>query len=173
MITIEHNLNLSHNIYKDAKRGTYYFRITYYDKTNTRKYITRKGFAQRKDAVKQCNKMMDELEGIGEEIKKLPFNKLVDEYIDWYSVRRKSSSVKALKTHTNNHLLPYFKSMDVFNMTTQDVMKFQNKKLKEGHSGDYLKKMHVYLVSLLNHAMKFYDLKQNVASLVGNFEIES
>ena len=58
-------------------------------------------------------------------------------------------------------------------MTTQDVMKFQNKKLKEGHSGDYLKKMHVYLVSLLNHAMKFYDLKQNVASLVGNFEIES
>ena len=33
--------------------------------------------------------------------------------------------------------------------------------------------MHVYLVSLLNHAMKFYDLNQNVASLVGNFEIES
>ena len=58
-------------------------------------------------------------------------------------------------------------------MTTQDVMKFQNKKLKEGHSGDYLKKMHVYLVSLLNHAMKFHELKQNVASLVGNFEIES
>ncbi|MEB6208180.1 site-specific integrase [Staphylococcus pasteuri] len=173
MIPIEHNLNLSHNIYKDAKRGTYYFRITYYDKTNTRKYITRKGFAQRKEAVKQCNKIMDELECIGEEIKRLPFDKLVDEYTDWYSARRKSSSVKALKTHTNNHLLPYFKSMDVFNMTTQDVMKFQNKKLKEGHSGDYLKKMHVYLVSLLNHAMKFYDLKQNVASLVGNFEIES
>ncbi len=30
--------------------------------------------------------------------------------------------------------------------------------------------MHVYLVSLLNHAMKFHELKQNVASLVGNFE---
>lgn len=43
-----HNLNLSHNIYKDTKRGTYYFRITYYDKSNTRKYITRKGFKQRK-----------------------------------------------------------------------------------------------------------------------------
>lgn len=58
-----HNLNLSHNIYKDTKRGTYYFRITYYDKSNTRKYITRKGFKQRKDAVKKCNEMMDELEG--------------------------------------------------------------------------------------------------------------
>lgn len=57
-----HNLNLSHNIYKDTKRGTYYFRITYYDKSNTRKYITRKGFKQRKDAVKKCNEMMDELE---------------------------------------------------------------------------------------------------------------
>ena len=33
--------------------------------------------------------------------------------------------------------------------------------------------MHVFLVSLLNHAMKYHDLKSNVASLVGNFEIES
>lgn len=48
---MSYNLNLSHNIYKDAKLGTYYFRITYYDKSNTRKYITRKGFKQRKDAV--------------------------------------------------------------------------------------------------------------------------
>lgn len=34
-------------------------------KSNTRKYITRKGFKQRKDAVKKCNEMMDELEGVG------------------------------------------------------------------------------------------------------------
>ncbi len=120
--------------------------------------------------VKACNAYMDELEGIGQ-INKLPFDKLVEEYIDWYTARRKSSSVKALKTHTNNHLVPYFKSMDVFNMTTQDVMKFQNKKMKEGRSAEYLKKMHVFLVSILNHAMKYHDLKQNVASLVGNFEI--
>ncbi|WP_369352382.1 tyrosine-type recombinase/integrase [Staphylococcus epidermidis] len=169
---MEHNLNLSHNIYKDVKRGTYYFRIKYYDKKNQRKEIKKSGFKQRKEALKKCNEIMDELEGVGQ-INKLPFDKLVDEYIEWYSARRKSSSVKSLKTHTNNHLLPYFKSMDVFNMTTQDVMKFQNTKLKEGHSGEYLKKMHVFLVSLLNHAMKFHDLKQNVASLVGNFEIES
>ncbi|WP_210124115.1 MULTISPECIES: tyrosine-type recombinase/integrase [unclassified Staphylococcus] len=169
---MNHDLKLSHNIYKDAKRGTYYFRITYYDKTNTRKEIKRTGFKQRKEAVKACYAYMDELEGIGQ-INKLPFDKLVEEYIDWYTARRKSSSVKALKTHTNNHLVPYFKSMDVFNMTTQDIMKFQNKKMKESHSGEYLKKMHVFLVSILNHAMKFHDLKQNVASLVGNFEIET
>ena len=78
---MQHDLNISHNIYKDAKRGTYYFRITYYDKTNTRKYITRKGFEQRKEAVKKCNELMDELEGIGQ-INKLPFDKLVDEYIE-------------------------------------------------------------------------------------------
>lgn len=172
MITIEHNLNLSHNIHKDAKRGTYYFRITYYDRTNKRKEIKRSGFKQRKEAVKKCNEIMDELEGIGQ-INKLPFDKLAQEYLYWYSARRKASSVKSLKTHLNNHLIPHFNSIDVFNLTTQDVMKFQNKKLKEGHSGEYLKKMHVFLVSLLNHAMKYHDLKSNVASLVGNFEIES
>ncbi|WP_180364966.1 Arm DNA-binding domain-containing protein, partial [Staphylococcus haemolyticus] len=73
MIPIEHNLNLSHNIYKDAKRGTYYFRITYYDRTNKRKEIKRSGFKQRKEAVKKCNEIMDELEGIGQ-INKLPFD---------------------------------------------------------------------------------------------------
>ena len=41
---MNHNLNLSHNIHKDAKRGTYYFRITYYDRTNKRKEIKRSGF---------------------------------------------------------------------------------------------------------------------------------
>lgn len=169
---MQHDLKLSHNIYKDAKRGTYFFRITYYDKTNTRQFITRKGFKQRKEAVKKCNEIMDEIEGIGK-INKLPFDKLVEEYIDWYSARRKASSLKSLKTHANNHLIPYFKSMDVFKMTTQDVMKFQNKKMKEGRSGEYLKKMHVFLVSILNHAMKYHDLKQNVASLVGNLEIET
>ncbi|MEB6297566.1 site-specific integrase [Staphylococcus xylosus] len=169
---MQHDLKLSPNIYKDAKRGTYYFRITYYDKTNTRQFITRKGFKQCKEAVIKCNEIMDEIEGIGK-INKLPFYKLVEEYIDWYSARRKASSLKSLKIHANNHLIPYFKSMDVFNMTTQDVMKFQNKKMKEGRSGEYLKKMHVFLVSILNHAMKYHDLGRNVASLVGNYEIET
>lgn len=169
---MQHDLKLSHNIYKDAKRGTYYFRITYYDKTNTRQFITRKGFKQRKEAVKKCNEIMDEIEEIGQ-INQLPFDKLVEEYIDWYTARRKSSSVKALKTHANNHLLPFFKSMDVFNIDTKMIMKFQTQKLKEEHSADYLKKMHVFLVSILNHAMKYHDLGRNVASLVGNFEIET
>ena len=169
---INHNLKLSHNIYKDAKRGTYYFRIKYYEKTGERKEIKRTGYKQRKEAVKACNAYMDEIEGIGK-INQLPFDELVQEYVEWYSARRKASSLKSLKTHTNNHLLPFFKSMDVFNMTTQDIMKFQNKKMKEAHSGEYLKKMHVFLVSILNHAMKYHDLKQNVASLVGNFEIET
>ncbi|UXR72070.1 site-specific integrase [Staphylococcus sp. IVB6238] len=166
-----HNLRLSHNIYKDTKRGTYYFRITYYDKTNKRQFITRKGFKMRKDAVKKCNEIMDEIEGVGKH-NRLPFDKLAMEYIEWYSARRKPSSTKALRTHINNHLVPYFCSMDVFNMTPQDIMKFQNKKMREKFSGDYLQKMHTYLVSVLNHAMKFHDLKQNVASNVGNFEVE-
>ncbi|PTJ82845.1 site-specific integrase [Mammaliicoccus sciuri] len=169
---MNHDLKISHNIYRDDKRGTYYFRIKYYDETNTRQEIRRSGFSQRKEAVKKCNELLDELEGIGN-IDTLPFDELVNEYADWYSARRKQSSYKALMTHVNNHLLPYFKKIDVYQLDTKAIMKFQNKKLKEGHSGEYLKKMHVFLVSILNHAMKYHDLKQNVASLVGNFEIES
>ncbi|MDJ1153041.1 site-specific integrase [Macrococcus caseolyticus] len=167
-----HDLRLSHNIYKDDKRNTYYFRIKYYDETGKRKEVMRSGFKMRKDAVKECNKYIDELEGIGK-INRLPFNELAQEYLEWYSARRKASSTKTLRTHLNNHLLPYFNSVDVFNMDTKMIMKFQTKKLKEELSGEYLKKMHVFLVQILNHAIKYHGLEKNVASIVGNFEIES
>ena len=101
---MQHDLKISHNIYKDKQRGTYYFRIKYYDRTNKRKEIKKSGFKQRKEAVKKCNEVMNELEGIGH-INKLPFDELANEYLDWYSARRKSSSVKSLKTHLNNHLI--------------------------------------------------------------------
>ncbi len=58
---MNHDLKLSHNIYKNTERGTYYFRIKYYDETNTRQEIKRMGFSQRKEAVKKCNELLDEL----------------------------------------------------------------------------------------------------------------
>lgn len=167
-----HDLKISHNIYKHDSRGTYYFRITYYDETNKRKEIKRSGFKMRKDAVIECNKIIDELEGIGK-LNKLPFDELASEYLEWYSARRKASSIKALKTHLNNHLIPFFSKVDVFEIDTKLIMKFQNKKLNEGHSGEYLKKMHVFMVQILNHAMKYHDLPRNPASMVGNFEVDS
>lgn len=167
-----HDLKISHNIHKDEKRGTYYFRLKYYDVTGKRKEISRSGFKMRKDAVQECNRFIDELEGIGK-INKLPFDELAKEYLEWYSARRKASSIKALKTHLNNHLLPFFNKADVFEIDTKLIMKFQNKKLKEGYSGEFLKKMHVFLVQILNHAITYHGLEKNVASLVGNFEIES
>lgn len=98
---------------------------------------------------------------------------MAEEYLDWYSARRKASSIKALRTLLNNHLIPYFKNVDVFDIDTKMIMKFQSKKLKVGLSGNYLKSTHVFLVQMLNHAVKYHGLDKNVTSLVGNFEVES
>ncbi|WP_324253715.1 tyrosine-type recombinase/integrase [Staphylococcus kloosii] len=164
--------NLTHAIEKDTKRGTYFFRVRYYDQHKKRKEIRRSGFKQRKQCVIALNNTLDELDGLINEVA-LSFEDLASEYAQWYKARRKASSYKALKTHLNNHLLPYFKGKDVYKLTTTDIMKFQNKKLTENHAADYLKKMHVFLVSLLNFAMTYHDLPKNVATLVVNFEIEN
>ena len=163
---------LTHAIEKDTKLGTYFFRIRYHDQHNKRKEIRRSGFKQRKQCVRALNNTLDELDGLVNGVT-LSFEDLASEYAQWYQARRKASSFKALKTHLNNHLLPYFSHMDVFKISTNDIMKFQNKKLTEDHSPEYLKKMHVFTVSILNHAMKYHDLPKNVASLVGNFEVEN
>lgn len=170
-MTIEIN-NLTHAIEKDAKRGTYFFRVRYYDQHKKRKEIRRSGFKQRKQCVIALNNTLDELDGLVNKVT-LSFDDLASEYAQWYKARRKASSYKSLMTHLNNHLLPYFTGMDVFKISTNDVMKFQNKKLTEEHSPDYLKKMHVFMVSILNHAMKYHNLSKNVFSLVGNFEVEN
>ena len=40
-------------------------------------------------------------------------------------------------------------------------MIFQNKKMKEGSSGEYLKKIYVFLLSILNHSMKYNYLSKS------------
>lgn len=158
----------------EASNGTWYVKLSYIDEFGDRKYKTKRNLPTRGKARKWEDEFFIKLQE-GESSDYLSFTVLSEHYIEWYSKRRKPSSIKTIKNYVNNHLDPYFKKMNVYRMSTKDILNFhdhmtnkmfRDKPLKKG----YIQDVHTALSSILNHGVKFYDLKKNVAALAGNIE---
>lgn len=156
-------------VYKDEERRTWYVKLSYIDKFGSRKYHTKRGFKMRKQAREYEDRYMDAVKN-DDLVDGVKFSTLAEEYKAWYAKRRKPSSIKTINNYVDNHLIPYFKNMDIFNIRTNDILKFQEAMIEKGLSKGYIQDIHTCLVSVLNHGMKFHDLKRNVASITGNIE---
>ena len=160
---------INYTINKESN-NTYSARITYYE-NGVRKFKRNGGHKLRKDCVESTEALIKDLENYTAD--SLRFDMISEEYKEFYKHRRKASSIKTINNIVDNHLAPYFKHTNLRQLSPSDIMKFQNEKLKEDYSGEYLKKMHGVLSAILNYAIKYYDLERNVANVVGNFEKES
>ena len=82
------------------------------------------------------------------------------------------------ETILNTRILPYFCEKSLDEITTTDVMKWQNRMMKmendkgKPFSKSYLKTIHNQLSAVFNHAVKYYGLKENPACKVGNMGSE-
>ncbi len=155
-------------IYKDDKRGTYYFvvRVRQYD--GTLKQVKRRGFKTQEEArLAEAKALIDT-----ETTSSLSFYQVAESYFDWYSQRRKQSSINVIKNVIYNHLLEEFSKMKIDKITARHVMNYQNK-IIHNYSAEFLKKIHTTLSAIFNFAIKFHGLTNNPARIAGNFEIES
>ncbi|HDR6243791.1 TPA: site-specific integrase [Bacillus cereus] len=155
-------------IYKDEKRGTYYFVVRVRQFDGTLKQVKRRGFRTKKDAREAEAKMLIEKETTAS----LTFSKIADSYFDWYSQRRKQSSIITIQNVIYNHLLKEFGNLKINQITPKHVMNYQNK-IINNYSADSLKKFHTVLSAIFNFAIKFHGLTSNPARIAGNFEKES
>ena len=76
-------------------------------------------------------------------------------------------------------ILPYFGKRNISEITTKDVIAWQNDLIRainprtnKPYAKSYLKSVHSQLSAILNYAVKYYDLKDNVAAKVGNMGSE-
>ncbi|HDX9641462.1 TPA: tyrosine-type recombinase/integrase [Bacillus mobilis] len=155
-------------IYKDEKRGTYYFvvRVRQYD--GTLKQVKRRGFKTQEEArIAEAKALIDT-----ETTSSLSFYQVAESYFEWYSQRRKQSSINVIKNVIYNHLLEEFGKMKIDKITARHVMNYQNK-IIHNYSAEFLKKIHTTLSAIFNFAIKFHGLTNNPARIAGNFEIES
>lgn len=155
-------------VYKDKERSTYFFAVDVKQNDGSTKQIRRRGFKTKKEAKEaEARALIDTRSMSG-----MTFNEMASQYYDWYLARRKKSSADVIKNIVFNHLIPEFGNTKIVDIKPLNVMNYHNKIIKL-YAPDYLKRIHVTLSAIFNHGIKHYELTDNPARTVGNFEVES
>ena len=157
-------------VFKDEKRGTWYVMAWYRDWTGERKQKCKRGFPTKREAQDwersfqmQTTADMD-----------MTFEAFVELYTKDVRPRLKENTWLTKENIIQKKILPYFGKRKISEITTKDVIAWQNEQLAyrdekhKPYSQTYLKTLHNQLSAIFNHAVRFYDLRANPASKVGN-----
>jgi integrase len=150
-------------IYKDKERKTYFFTIRVRQNDGSFKQIKRRGFKTKKEAKEAEAKAILETE----KTSVMSFREAAYSYFEWYSKRRKKSSIHVIRI-----LFTIISIMNLDKITPKHVMNYQNKIISL-YSPDFLKKIHTVLSAVFNFSIKFHNSTINPARIAGNFEIDS
>lgn len=157
-------------VYKDEKTNTWRAIYRYTDWTGERKQTQKRGFVTKREAQawerEQLRKAGTDLD--------MTFNSFVEQYTADIKTRIKENTW-ATKDHIiRTKLLPYFKELKMCNITAQQIITWQNELLnykdKNGkpYSPVYLKTVHNQLSAIFNHAVRYYNLRENPCKKAGS-----
>ena len=104
----------------------------------------------------------------------MSFEAFCEIYTKDLKARLKESTWQTKENIIQKKLLPYFGKRKICEITTKDVIAWQNEMLAyrdknhKPYSQTYLKTLHNQLSAVFNHAVRFYDLHVNPAAKAGN-----
>ena len=151
-------------IYKDEKTGNWYVKCYYQDYTGTKKQKLKRGFKLQREAKDWERSFLEKMQGTPD----MTFKALYDLYIEDMSHRLRITSVEGKKNVFKNHILPYFQSKPVNAITPADVRAWQNEIISKGYSDAYLDRMQNMLTTILNYAVKYFNLPVNPCDKAGH-----
>lgn len=134
------------------------------------KQTSKRGFETKREAQawehEQKNKIGSDLD--------MTFKSFIENYEKDIRSRLKENTWATKEKIIQKRILPYFENKKINNITTKDVIAWQNEMIKyrndkgEAYSPVYLKTLHNQLSAIFNHAVKFYGLRENPAQKIGN-----
>lgn len=149
--------------YKDEERGTWYVSFHYYDWTGKNKRKLKRGFKTRKEALEweQHFRMREESN------LDMTFSDFWKAYEMDMKPKLKENTWNTKEAVVQSKILPYFKDKKMKDIKAKDIITWQNKmSALKGADGKpfkptYLKTIQSELSALFNHAVRFYELKDN------------
>ena len=161
-------------VFKDEKRGTWYVMARYCDWTGARRQKCKRGFPTKRDAqdwehgfkLQTCSDL------------DMTFEAFVELYTKDKKPRLKENTWLTKDNIIQQKILPYFGKRKISEITTKDVIAWQNEMLayqdekRKPYSQTYLKSLHNQLSAIFNHAVRYYDLRSNPAAKAGNMGVE-
>ena len=161
-------------VYKNEDTGTWYVMTRYTDVKGVRKQKCKRGFTTKREAVNWehsfCLQTNADLN--------MTFGEFVEIYKKDKWARIKESTKLSKENIIETKILPYFKNRKMCDITSKDVLAWQNEMLayrnknNEPYSKTYLKTIHNNLSAIFNHAVNHYDLASNPAAKAGNMGSE-
>lgn len=156
-------------VYKNDTSWEY--RAVYHDFTGKRKIKHKAGFKTKKAAKIAEAEFLEEItlqKGLGGDI---TFAQLYEFFIDDRKGKVKDSSLVSIDHKIQKHIMPYFKNKNVKDISLNEIRLWQKElQDKNVYSLKYLQSIHTRLSSVLSFGVKYYGIKNNVASLNGNFQ---
>ena len=157
-------------VYKEEKTNTWRAVYRYTDWNGERKQTQKRGFKTKREAQawerEQLNKASADLD--------MTFRSFVDLYTADMKTRLKENTW-ATKDHIiRTKLLPYFGRLKMCNITAQQIITWQNEMLNhkdesgKPYSPVYLKTVHNQLSAIFNHAVRYYNLRENPCKKAGS-----
>ena len=143
--------------YKDTKQGTWYVSFRYIDWTGKKTQKLKRGFKTKKEALNYEKEFMRKTAAD----MKMEMNSFIQVYFEDKKNELKENSIRNKQHMIYKHIVPYFGTRKMNEITPADVIQWQNTIQEKGYSKTYERMIQNQLNALFNHAQKIYNLKEN------------
>jgi integrase len=149
--------------YKDEKRGTWYCKFYYTDYEGNRRQKYKRGFALKREAEAWEREFLQNVSYQPD----MPFSAFYDLYLKDVKPRLRSHTLQTKAYRVKNHIMPFFGDLKLNEIDALTIRQWQNSLLDHDLSSVSIKNLHHELSAIFNHAVRFYNLKQNPCRLAG------
>ena len=143
--------------YKDTKQGTWYVSFRYIDWTGKKTQKLKRGFKTKKEALNYEKEFIRKPAAD----MKMEMNSFIQVYFEDKKNELKENSIRNKQHMMNKHIVPYFGTRKMNEITPAEIIQWQNTIQEKGYSKTYERMIQNQLNALFNHAQKIYNLKEN------------
>lgn len=145
------------SVYKDKTQGTWYTSFRYVDWTGKKRQKMKRGFKTKRDALNYENEFKASVAVEPD----MQMDKFIDIYFSDKRNELKESSMRNKRHMMNKHILPYFATKKLNEITPADIIQWQKIILEKNLSKTYERMIQNQINALFNHAQRIYNLKEN------------
>ncbi len=149
--------------YYDESKKIWYCKFSYKDWKGKTRFTSKTGFKLKKDALKYEMEYKEKSTAKPDMLLK----NLAENYLADYKSDRRLSSYKATEKNIRLYILPYLEDMPVDKITPLVIRKWQADINALGKSPSTIHAINTTFKSMLNFAVKYYDLPKNPFSATG------
>lgn len=153
---------------KDEKTGKWQIQFWYKNSFGENKKTTKRGFSSKRDAIDwYMNFKLSQKGNLN-----MKFSNFVDIYINDMQNKIREHTWISKRQIIDTKILPYFKDKKICDISTSDIIKWQNEVQKltnqqgNPYALTYLRSINSQLSCIFNHAVRYYNLRDNPVAKV-------